>query len=55
MRLSEKLKTFCGFLTAFPKLTLNFEHFETKKSSIAQVFERSFTPKDAFTSMHERS
>ena len=55
MRLSEKLKTFSGLFTKFFEFALNFEHFEKKQSCIVQVFPRLLSPKDAFTSMHERS
>ena len=55
MRLSEKLKTFSGLFTPFPKFALNLEHFEKKKSCIAQVFPKLLTAKDLFTSMDTRS
>ena len=49
MQLSEKLKTFSAFFIAFSESALNFEHFEKKKSFIAQVFLKLLTPKDVFT------
>ena len=55
MRLSEKLKTFSLFFMSFPECALNFEDVERKKTSITKVFPRLLTPKDAVTSMHERS
>ena len=36
--LSQKQKTFCQFCSAFLKSTLNFEHFQKKKTLIADVF-----------------
>ena len=49
MILSEKLKQFSPFLVALSESGLNFQHFEKKKSFIAQVFPRLLAPKDAFT------
>ena len=50
MQLSEKLKTFYQFFSAFFESALNFEHFEKKKMSLtAQVFPKLLAPKDVFT------
>ena len=41
MQLSKKLKAFCQIFSAFLKSTLNFEHFERKKScsSISKIID----------------
>ena len=49
MQLSEKPKTFSQIFIAFLESTLNFKHFETKMSLIAQVFLKLLTPKDVLT------
>ena len=49
MQLSEKLETFSGVFIAFLESALSFEHFEKKKSLMAQVFLKLLTPKDMFT------
>ena len=49
MEISEKAKKFFEFFIAFSESALNFQHFEKRKSFIAQVFPRFLTPKDAFT------
>ena len=43
--LSQKQKTFSQFLSAFLKSTLNFEHFQKKKTLIAHVFPKLPSPK----------
>ena len=45
-QLPQKQKPFCQFLCAFFKSTLNFEHFQTKKTLIAYAFSKLQTPKD---------
>ena len=47
-QLSEKLKYFSKFFTAFLECTLNLEHFK-KLSLIAQVFLKLLTLKDVLT------
>ena len=49
MQLIQKLETFFSSFIAFSEFALNFEHFQKKKSFIAQVFARLLTPKNAFT------
>ena len=42
---SQKEKTFCQFLSAFLKSTLNFEHFQKKKMILIEdVFPKLRTP-----------
>ena len=43
--LSQKQKTFSEIFSAFLKLTLNFEHFQTKMNLIAEVFPKLPSPK----------
>ena len=43
--LSQKQKTFSRFFSAFLKSTLNFEHFETRMTLIADVFPKLPSPK----------
>ena len=43
--LSQKQKTFSGFLSPFLKCTLNFEHFQKKMTLIADVFPKLLSPK----------
>ena len=43
--LSQKQKTFSEFFSPFLKYTLNFEHFETKMTLIADVFPKLPSPK----------
>ena len=43
--LSQKEKTFSRFFSAFLKSTLNFEHFQTKMTLIADVFRKLPSPK----------
>ena len=43
--LSLKQKTFSRFFSAFLKSTLNFEHFQTKMTLIANVFPKLPSPK----------
>ena len=43
--LSLKQKTFSRFFSAFLKSTLNFEHFQTKMTLIADVFPKLPSPK----------
>ena len=50
IQLSEKLNSFFRFFIAFLESALNFEHFEKKKSFVAQVFPRLLTPKNALKS-----
>ena len=44
--LSQKQKTFCQLLPAFLKSPLNFEHFQTKITLIADVFPKLRSPKN---------
>ena len=46
MQLSQKLKLFYIFASAFLKSRLNFEHFGTKMTLIANVFPKFRTPKN---------
>ena len=43
--LSQKQKTFSEFFSAFFKSKLNFEHFQTKMTLIADVFSELTFPK----------
>ena len=43
--LSKKQKTFSEFFSLFLKCTLNFEHFQTKVTLIADVFPELLSPK----------
>ena len=43
--LSQKEKTFSEFFSAFLKSTLNFEHFQTRMTLIADVFPKLPSPK----------
>ena len=43
--LSQKLKTFSEFFSAFLKSTLSFENFQKKMTLIADVFPKLATPK----------
>ena len=43
--LSQKQKTFSGFFSPFLKSTLSFEHFQKKKTLIADVFPKLPSPK----------
>ena len=43
--LSEKIKTFSEFFSAFLKSTLNFEHFPKKMTLRADVFPKLPSPK----------
>ena len=43
--LSQKQKTFSQFFSPFLKSTLNFEHFQTKMTFIANVFLKVPSPK----------
>ena len=43
--LSQKQKTFSEFFSPFSKFTLNFEHFQTKMTLIADVFPKLPSPK----------
>ena len=43
--LSQKQKTFSEFFSPFLKSTLNFEHFQTKMTFIANVFLKVPSPK----------
>ena len=43
--LSQKLKTFSEFFSAFLKSTLNFENFQKKMTLIADVFPKLASPK----------
>ena len=46
--LSSKKKTFSQFFSAFLKSKLNFEHFQTKMTLIADVFPKLQSPKKVF-------
>ena len=46
MHLSEKQKTFPGYLCAFFKSKSNLEYFQKKMSLIAYVFPKLKTPKN---------
>ena len=43
--LSQKQKTFFEFFSPFLKSPLNFEHFETKMTLVANVFPKLLSPK----------
>ena len=43
--LSQKQKTFFEFFSQFLKSTLNFQHFRTKMTLIADVFPKLLSPK----------
>ena len=45
MELSQKQKSFSGFVFEFLKDRLNFEHLKTKMIVIADVFPKLRTPK----------
>ena len=45
MELSQKQKSFSGFVFEFLKGRLNFEHLKTKMIVIADVFPKLRTPK----------
>ena len=44
--LSQKQQTFSQFFSPFWKSTLNFEHFQTKMTLIADVFPKLPSPKN---------
>ena len=46
IQLSQKRKTFSGFVFAFSKFRFNFEHFQTKDARIADSFFDLGTPKN---------
>ena len=46
MQLSQRQKTFSGFIAAFLKARLNFEHFQKKMTLITDVFPKLRSPKD---------
>ena len=52
--LSGKVKIFFGFVIAFFKSALNFQHFGKKFSMRAQLFRKFLAPKDVDTCMHKR-
>ena len=45
-QLSQKQKTFSKFFSAILKSRLNFEHFQTMMTLIAEIFQILRTPKD---------
>ena len=53
--LSQKKKTFSQFYSAFLISTLNFEHFQTKMTLIADVFRKLPSPKMVIRSMSVKS
>ena len=54
MQLWQKQNTFSEFFSKFLKSSLNFEHFQTKKTLIAEVFSKLRTPKKMVRSICEK-
>ena len=54
MQLWQKQNTFSEFFSKFLKSSLNFEHFQTKKALIAEVFSKLRTPKNKVRSICEK-
>ena len=54
-KLSAKQKTFPAFFLAFFKSTLNFEHFQKKKTLIPDLLPKLCTPKNVVRSMSKKS
>ena len=48
-------KVFLHFIFPFSKSTLNFKHFQTKRTLIAQVFPKLRTPKNLIRYMSKKS
>ena len=55
MELSQKQKSFSGFVFEFLKGRLNFEHLKTKMIVIADVFPKLRTPKYVVNSICKKS
>ena len=55
MQLSQKKKLFSGFVCAFLKAKLNFEHFQKKMTFIADILPKLQTPKNVVTQISKKS
>ena len=55
MHLSQKRKIFCEFFFTFSKFRVNFEHFQKKRTVIADVFWKLQTQKNVVTYMSKKS
>ena len=55
MHLSQKLKIFSQFSSAFFECALNFEHFEKERTFIAYVFPKIATTKNLLRQMSKSS
>ena len=55
MHLPEKRKIFCKFFFTFSKFRVNFEHFQKKRTVIADVFWKLQTQKNVVTYMSKKS
>ena len=54
-QLSQKQKAFSEFFIAFSKCALNFEHFQTKMTLIADLFPKLHIPENGVSYMSKKS